>query len=98
MTQRSIPEALDQARSEIDEIDRELIGLLARRFAVTYQVGVVKAQNALDSVDPQREELKLARVREICKESGVNPDLGTELFILIMAEAVRNHDAIKVNS
>ncbi len=35
MTTESIPAALLAARREIDELDREIVLLLAKRFAVT---------------------------------------------------------------
>lgn len=91
MTSSSIPAELLQVRKEIDAIDRELVALLAARFSLTHKVGVLKASNALQAVDAERESQKIAELRTLCQSSGLNPDLVTELFTRIMQEVVKNH-------
>lgn len=91
MTATSVPDELLEARNEIDRIDRELIGLLAERFGWTHRVGLLKASNAMQALDPEREARKLAELRRLCEAQGVNADLVTELFTRIMQEVVKNH-------
>lgn len=91
MTSSSFPAELLEARAEIDRIDRELIDLLAARFDQTHTVGILKASNALQAVDAQREAQKIAELRKLCEANGLNPDLVTELFTRIMQEVVKNH-------
>ncbi len=42
-------------RIEIDKIDAHIVELLAQRFDITNQVGVLKAQKKLSAIDPERE-------------------------------------------
>ena len=51
---------LDQYRSEIDAIDRELAALFLRRMGVTEKVGQYKLANGLAVLDPQRERQVIA--------------------------------------
>lgn len=98
MTGESIPKELADARKLIDEIDADLVSLLARRFALTHQVGKLKAANSLDPVDPGREARKLQSIQALAEAQNLNPQLVTDLFARIMAEAVRNHRRIKGES
>lgn len=91
MTSSSIPAALLEARKEIDRIDREMIDLLAARFALTHQVGLLKASNSLQALDAERESQKIAELQKLCVANGLNPGLVTELFTRIMQEVVKNH-------
>ena len=95
MTFESVPDELLAARDNIDEIDAALIDLLATRFKLTHQVGLLKASNQLDAVDANREAQKLEKLRALCGESNINPELVTELFTKIMEEVVRNHRQIR---
>ncbi len=95
MTSPSVPAELLEVREKIDAIDKELIVLLGRRFALTHQVGLLKASNALDAVDATRETEKLAELSALCQKYNLNPALVTELFSKIMEEVVRNHHQLR---
>jgi len=69
----------------------KLLELLAERFALTHQVGLLKANLELEAVDTVREAQKLANLRALCEEYELNPDFVTVLFTSIMEEVVRNH-------
>ena len=49
-------------RSQIDAIDRELVGLMNRRAEVARQIGHLKQSAGQQTYDPAREELVLGRV------------------------------------
>ncbi len=53
---------LASLRSEIDRIDKELVGLLNRRAEIATQIGQVKERQGLDVWSPAREEEVLSRV------------------------------------
>ena len=95
MTEESIPPQLLEVREKIDEVDRQLVLLLAERFFLTRQVGQLKAESNLNAVDPGRETQKLAVIRALCQEHGLNPELVARLFAQIMAEVVQNHRRIQ---
>lgn len=90
-----VPRELLQLRDSIDRIDEEIIAALARRFAVTEQVGKLKARHDLESVDPVREQEKLQRLRDQAGQHGINPDFVRALFQQIFDEVVKNHRQLR---
>jgi|LauGreDrversion4_2_1035121.scaffolds.fasta_scaffold432988_1 chorismate mutase len=90
-----VPRDLLQLRDSIDLIDQEIIAALARRFAVTEQVGLLKARHDLESVDPVREQTKLQRLRDQAEQHGINPDFVRSLFQQIFDEVVKNHRQLR---
>ena len=90
-----MPAELLKVRSKIDQIDRQLVELLAVRFQLTLKVGLLKADQGLAAVDESREAQKLDELRELCQEQGLDSELVTELFKRIMEEVVKNHNKLK---
>lgn len=71
---------LTEFRKKLDEIDRELIALIARRLQVVNSVDSFKKEHNLPGYDPARwAEASRARA-EIAKKIGVHPELITQLF------------------
>lgn len=95
MSKESIPTELLDVREQIDAIDSKLVEILADRFKLTHQVGLLKASQDLNSVDLEREAEKLARLAELSEQHGLNPALVTELFAKIMKEVVSNHEKLR---
>lgn len=95
MSSVGIPAELAEARDRIDQIDRKLIELLAQRFSLTHQVGMLKARQDLDALDAEREAQKLEELRALCHRHGLDPALVSELFRRIMEEVVRNHKRLR---
>ena len=60
MGSNTVPTELLEVREKIDAIDRKLLELLAERFALTHQVGLLKANLELEAADTVREAQKLA--------------------------------------
>ena len=95
MAGEPIPAELLLVREQIDRIDHGLVLLLANRFALTRRVGELKAQHGLQALDPDRENSKLADIRQICAQHGVNADLVAEILERVMREVVKNHKLIQ---
>jgi len=95
MGSETVPEALLEAREKIDQIDKNLVELLAARFELTHQVGVLKADQELEALDAGREAEKLAELQRLCADKGLDPELITELFSRIMEEVVKNHKRLR---
>ncbi|MEX2365806.1 MAG: chorismate mutase [Pseudohongiellaceae bacterium] len=91
MESKSVPEELQVLREQIDAIDEQLLMDLARRFEVTREVGRIKAENRLQSVDPAREQQKLERLQELAKAHSLNSEFILALFQAIFNEVVANH-------
>lgn len=89
-----VPEELLRLRRSIDNIDTALLHMLAERFRVTREVGVLKARQGLHAVDPAREEAQVARLRGMAEAAGLPPDFAESFIRKVMAEVVRQHEAI----
>lgn len=86
--------SLDTFRKQIDELDKELIETLAKRFQVTHQVGEYKKHHKLTSIDSNREKRQFIRYERLAKDSGLNPDLVNRIMRSIIDEVVTNHKKI----
>ena len=84
-------EILREHRARIDELDEQLICLLAERFEITKTVGELKAETGLPAADPQREKEQIARLHEIARNEGMDPVFGEKVFRLIVDEVIRHH-------
>ena len=84
-------EILREYRARIDELDEQLICLLAERFEITKTVGELKADTGLPAADPQREKEQIARLHEIARNEGMDPVFGEKVFRLIVDEVIRHH-------
>ncbi len=71
-------------RDDIDRIDRELIGLVARRLERSVQIGRMKLQDGLPLRSPDREAELVADARADAEAHGVSADYGEELMQLIL--------------
>jgi chorismate mutase len=56
---------IDDLRREIDEIDRQILELLAARVRVVLAVGDYKRRNGVAVYDPERERNLLARLASL---------------------------------
>ena len=81
-------------RGRIDELDAELLRLLAERFDVTKAVGAFKARTGLPPADPAREQQQVARLRRIAEDVGMDPAFSEKVFRLIVDEVIRHHERI----
>ena len=95
MSGELVPAELAEARDRIDDIDREMVELLAVRFKLTHHVGLLKAEQALEALDESREAEKLSVLRKLCADKGLDAELITELFKRIMREVVKNHNRLR---
>lgn len=93
----SVHAQLVALRTQIDRLDHSLVLLIANRFALTQQVGEIKAQENLHAVDACREREKLEDVRRWCAAEGVSEELMTGILASLMREAVRNHEKIRAS-
>lgn len=90
-TTNGLPQELLQLRDSIDRIDDEILAALARRFDVTGRVGQIKAAHGLESVDPVREQEKLAHLSALAEQKGLDGRFVHDLFQLLFSEVVKNH-------
>ena len=70
-----MPTELEKLRDQIDAVDSELVALLARRAALTEQVGLYKSKVGLPVYVPAREAELIEQRCEQAKAMGVPPTL-----------------------
>ncbi|WP_434358844.1 bifunctional chorismate mutase/prephenate dehydrogenase [Parasalinivibrio latis] len=78
---------LSRLRDQIDEVDKQMVALLARRLSLVAEVGEVKSQHGLPIYAPDREAAMLASRREEAQSQGVPPDLIEDILRRTMRES-----------
>ncbi|MDR0217486.1 MAG: bifunctional chorismate mutase/prephenate dehydrogenase [Enterobacteriaceae bacterium] len=78
---------LSQLREQIDEVDKALLELLAKRMGLVAEVGEVKSQFGLPIYVPEREASMLASRRREAEALGISPDLIEDILRRIMRES-----------
>jgi chorismate mutase len=86
---------LDELRQRLDQIDTDLIALLAERFEITAQVGLYKKAHALPPVDEAREAAQFQRIAFLAQTYNLDPTLLHNLFRLIINKVVENHHELQ---
>ncbi len=57
-------EKINQLRQKIDEFDNQMLDLLVQRFAVSKEIGEIKASHGFNVGDPNREQEIIDRLTE----------------------------------
>ena len=78
---------LDEIRKKIDKIDREIIDLVAQRYALMPYVAEYKKRNNIPIKDEDREKLIFNKLRQLAIEKQVNPLLIHEIYKMIIDES-----------
>lgn len=79
-------------RNQIDEVDSQLVDLLARRADLTRQVGEYKSETGLPIYVPSREAELIAKRRQQAEEKGVSPILVEDLLRRIMRDSYQTQN------
>ena len=78
---------LTALRDQIDEVDKALLDLLAKRLTLVAEVGEVKSRYGLPIYVPEREATMLASRRNEAELLGVPPDLIEDVLRRVMRES-----------
>jgi len=87
-------EKLSIFRKELDELDTQLMDILARRFEVCRQVAVYKAEMNIPMMQPERVAQVKQRAAERAMASGLDEQFGIELYSLIIGQACKLEEQI----
>jgi chorismate mutase/prephenate dehydrogenase len=93
MDKKSIAPQLKAFRNEIDEIDSQLVELLAKRRVVTTKVGELKSKVGMPIYAPVREVELLTLRRQQAIEAGVSPELIEDILRRLMRDSYISQDA-----
>lgn len=67
-------ERLRAMRTRIEQVDREIVGLIAERVQLAREVGAAKRELGLPTLDPAREAVVVRRAGELAREAGVGDE------------------------
>ena len=71
---------LARVRGEIEQVDREIVGSIARRVALARQVGPLKQALGMPILDPPREAAIVRRAGELARDAGLDDDAVRYIF------------------
>jgi chorismate mutase len=80
---------LTRCREEIERIDNEIVGLLARRLALGKRTGELKRLAGLPILDPTREAAVIRRVTGVARDAGLPPEAVRDVFWQIVGMSRR---------
>lgn len=78
---------LEKLRTEIDELNHEILDLLNKRLEVVRKVGEYKKTNGLEVLDSVREEEIYNRLGKIADEKGIDKEFVRDVFEIIIKKA-----------
>lgn len=80
----AVSPALSEARELIDDVDREIVALLARRARLSARAAAAKADLGVAVRDPRREAALLEARRREAEKLGLDPDAVASIFEAIL--------------
>ncbi len=84
---------LDELRSGIDEVDRELLRLFLRRMQLVQEVASYKSAHNLPIYQPKREEALLEHIGQLAGERYSTPARMLFAAIMDISKALQHHEA-----
>ena len=75
---------LNPLRTELGQIDREILALVSRRQAVAQRIGQVKRDAGIPTRDYGQEREVITRARAAAVDHGLTPQLGEELILALI--------------
>jgi len=75
---------LDPLRTELGQIDRDILALVARRQAVAQRIGQVKREAGIPTRDYRQEKDVVERARAAAVQHGLSAALGEELILALI--------------
>ena len=87
-------DVLGRCRQQIEQIDRQIIDLLARRVAVSKEIGAMKRVAALPTLDPAREAEVIRRAASVARAAGLSDEKVRDIFwhIIGLSRGVQNDE------
>ncbi len=86
--------SLEEFRRNIDAIDNDIIGLIARRQKIAEAVGKEKTARGIPVTDAAREKAVIEKARDLAAREHVNPDAVAEIYreLIRLAKTVEGMD------
>jgi chorismate mutase/prephenate dehydrogenase len=90
--------ALEDLRKRLNELDRQLIELIAERQSVVEQVGALKRSEGQGTRDYQREKQVLDGARAGAEELGIAPDIAEGVMRLLIQTSLTRQEHARVRA
>jgi chorismate mutase/prephenate dehydrogenase len=87
---------LDELRQQLDQLDGELMTLIARRQAISRDVAAAKRATGHPTRDYQREREVITAVRRRAEQSGIAPDLAEDILRLLIRSSLTTQEQVSV--
>jgi len=75
---------LDPLRTELGQIDRDILALVARRQALAQKIGQIKRDAGIPTRDYRQERDVVERARAAAVKHGLSPTMGEELILALI--------------
>src|SRR5829696_9144998 len=75
---------LDPLRTELGQIDKDILALVARRQALAQRIGQIKRDAGIPTRDYRQERDVVERARAAAIEHGLSPRLGEDLILALI--------------
>ena len=73
-------DTLGRYRQQIEQLDRELVSLLAKRVALSKEIGATKRVAGLPTLDPAREAEVIRRAAALARDASLNDEKVRDIF------------------
>ena len=93
MDKKEFDSQLGELREQIDEVDSQLVELLAKRRKVTTKVGELKNTVGMPIYAPDREAALLKMRRKQAMDAGISPDVIEDVLRRLMSDSYISQDA-----
>jgi chorismate mutase/prephenate dehydrogenase len=90
--------SLDELRARLDDLDRELLQLVAERQAISGQIAEVKRSTGQPTRDFRREREVLLKARRDAEAMGVSPTLGESLLQSLIRGSLTTQEQARIAS
>ncbi len=87
--------SMDEIREAIDELDERLLDLFAERLRYIDRAAIIKIGAGIPVRVPERIEFILERLKRLCAERGLDPDLFCALWTELMEHAIAREAEIQ---
>lgn len=88
MTTKPPPNTLEELRSELAAVDRQLVELIGRRLELASEIGAHKRQSGISTRDYRQERDVIERARAAAASFRVPPDVAEQLMLLLIRSSL----------
>jgi chorismate mutase / prephenate dehydrogenase len=89
---------LEELRTELGAIDKEILALISRRQATALRIGQVKRSRGIPTRDFRQERDVVERARAAAAEQGLPPGLGEEIILMLIRSSLTIQERDQVSA